>query len=87
MIKCKDTFGEKYEKAVDFPTVQILMSGVIHKRNAAPVRQQKDKANADKIDKNFFIVEQEELVYVDIDASESSVKVDELSRKSRTKEK
>lgn len=87
MIKCKEVSRKEYEKAVYLPTVQLLLSTWCQELHTASVRHQKYKSNVDKTVEFFLIHEQDDVVYVDINSSELSVKVGKPFWKSQSKEK
>lgn len=86
-VKCKETYREKYEKAVILPAVQRLKSPWSQKPKAAPGRQQKDRTSADRTFRKFCIFEKNEPVYVGINAAESFKEIDKPSQKPRIKKR
>lgn len=87
MVERKETFGEKYVKAISPRAVQRLTSTQNQEPEPTPLQQQKVKTVLDKTVEKFRIFDVDGLVYVDVNAMESSVKVDEMSWKSKTKKK
>lgn len=87
MLKCKETFGEEYEKAIGLSTMQLLLSTRNQEPHPAPVWHKIYKMNVSNTTEMFRILEESDVVYVETNVLESPTKVDEQSRKSKTKKK
>lgn len=87
IVKCKETSGELYKKAVEFLAVQRLRLVLSQEPKEAPLRHQKSKTNADKTSEKFRMFEKYHLVYVDINTAQLFAEVDASSSNSRTKKK
>lgn len=81
MLKRKETFGDEYEKAIEPSTVQFMLSTFNKKPYAAPRRHQKYEMYVSETYEKFCILDKDDVVYVDANASESSTNVIEPSQK------